>query len=127
VVAVALAAPFALVTLGLVVVVAACVVREDHGLRGLLCLRPVAYMGRISYGIYLCHLIVAAILATAVGHLLSPVSWFVLTLICTMWVAVVSFTFFETPFLRRKSRYSRLSQPDVDANRAQTQNVSLRC
>jgi peptidoglycan/LPS O-acetylase OafA/YrhL len=53
--------PLVLVQLVMALLVGACAVRADHGLRGLLELRPVRFVGTISYALYLVH--VAAITA----------------------------------------------------------------
>lgn len=53
--------PLVLVELTMTLLVGACVVRPDHGLRGLLEARPVRFVGTISYALYLVH--VAAITA----------------------------------------------------------------
>jgi len=54
-------APLVLVQLAMALLVGACSVRADHGLRGLLEARPVRFVGTISYALYLVH--VAAITA----------------------------------------------------------------
>jgi peptidoglycan/LPS O-acetylase OafA/YrhL len=63
-------APVVLVQLAMTLLVGTCVVRLDHGLRGLLEARPVRFVGTVSYELYLCH--VAAI--TAVKQLLPPLA-----------------------------------------------------
>ena len=63
--------PLVLVQLAMTLLVGACVVRADHGLRGLLELRPVRFVGTISYALYLVH--VAAITAVKLlAHALAP-------------------------------------------------------
>ncbi len=53
--------PLVLIELAMTLLVGACVVRADHGLRGLLEARPVRFVGTLSYALYLVH--VAAITA----------------------------------------------------------------
>jgi peptidoglycan/LPS O-acetylase OafA/YrhL len=53
--------PLVLVQLAMTLLVGACAVRGDHGLRALLEVRPVRFVGTISYALYLVH--VAAITA----------------------------------------------------------------
>ena len=45
--------------------VAACVIREDHLLAPLLRLRPLAYMGTVSYGMYLMHMLACNLVKAA--------------------------------------------------------------
>jgi peptidoglycan/LPS O-acetylase OafA/YrhL len=63
--------PLVLVQLAMTLLVGACVVRADHGLRALLELRPVRFVGTISYALYLVH--VAAITAVKLlAHAVAP-------------------------------------------------------
>jgi peptidoglycan/LPS O-acetylase OafA/YrhL len=87
--------------------------------RRVLAAAPLAWLGLISYGMYLWHLTVAQLLAlpsapghfsadgldlaTKVDHLTTPVL-FVLTLAATAAIAAVSYHLVELPFLRRKER-----------------------
>ena len=107
----ALGAKFEILTAWLVLLVGACVGREDHLGRGLLAARPMVWLGTISYGVYLYHLIVVLLLWVAGAGLLPP-AWFALvTLLVSAWMATVSHVFFERPFLRLKRRFER--QPDT--------------
>ncbi len=70
--------------------------------------RRLIYLGRISYGLYVYHgaaiLMTLAILASAPGWLL----WLIcppLSLCTTIAIAAISYRWFETPFLRLKTRY----------------------
>jgi peptidoglycan/LPS O-acetylase OafA/YrhL len=93
------------VQLGFGLLVTACVLREDHGLARVLRLRPLAWVGRVSYGVYLLHmpgLLVARELWAALG-VEGPgdlVSAFVAALV----LAALSRRFLERPFLRWKQR-----------------------
>ncbi|HTH94021.1 MAG TPA: acyltransferase [Rhodocyclaceae bacterium] len=93
-----------------VVVVACCVVREQHPLASLLALKPVAYIGSISYGMYLLHML-SKNLVVKLLHLASlpteGLHVFVLTLMMTILVAGFVFRHFESFFLTLKSRYTR--------------------
>ena len=87
--------------------------------RRVLALRPLAWLGLISYGVYLWHLTVAQVLAlpgdrahftsdgldlaAKVDFLTTPVL-FVLTLGATTAIAAASYYLVELPFLRRKER-----------------------
>ena len=87
--------------------------------RRLLAWAPIAWIGLVSYGIYLWHFPVAHVLgltndpqhfsATGLGlagkihHATTPIL-FVLTLAVTAAIAAVSYHVIELPFLRRKER-----------------------
>jgi peptidoglycan/LPS O-acetylase OafA/YrhL len=88
---------------------ASLVVREDNGLRGLLTLRPVAWIGAISYGIYLYHLIglhIATVALKAAG-IAQPVVHLLLYLGVTFLISDLSFRHFESPILRLRHRAGR--------------------
>jgi peptidoglycan/LPS O-acetylase OafA/YrhL len=64
--------------------------------------RPIAYIGTVSYGVYLLHMIGM--------HFASkiPGNWdFVVGFSITLAMAAFSYTFFERPLLRLKDRYRR--------------------
>jgi peptidoglycan/LPS O-acetylase OafA/YrhL len=87
--------------------------------RRVLAAAPLAWLGLISYGLYLWHLTVAEVLglrsdpghfsakgldlAAKIDHLTTPIL-FVLTLAATAAVAAASYYLVELPFLRRKER-----------------------
>jgi peptidoglycan/LPS O-acetylase OafA/YrhL len=87
--------------------------------RRVLAAAPLAWLGLISYGLYLWHLTVAEVLglrsdpghfsakgldlAAKIDHLTTPIL-FVLTLAATTAVAAASYYLVELPFLRRKER-----------------------
>jgi peptidoglycan/LPS O-acetylase OafA/YrhL len=91
---------------------AACVVREDHGLSWLLRWGPLQRIGVISYGLYLLHLFGlhgALLVRTKLPILDSEWIVFPLTFMFSIMIAEASFRFYETPFLRLKSRFDRQS------------------
>jgi len=120
-------APFALVALGLclmparlplwpawtatVALVGASVVREDHGLAALLRFRPVAFIGTVSYGMYLLNSLCIHFVHVVLGSMgvQYPPVIFPIGLAVTVGVAYVSYRYFETPFLALKTRFSRLN------------------
>ncbi len=91
--------------------VASCVIREDNILAIALRQRWVVHIGMISYGMYLMHGLVYDAL-TKIGNHFSD-SWrphslsgFFPALALTVGVATLSFRYYETQFLRMKSRFS---------------------
>jgi peptidoglycan/LPS O-acetylase OafA/YrhL len=100
-------------------VVAPAVFGEDAGglPRRVLAWAPLAWLGLVSYGVYLYHLVVAELLgdtsdpqhfsATGLGlttkvHTLTTPILFVLTLAVSAAAAAASYYLVELPFLRRK-------------------------
>ncbi|MGC2421817.1 MAG: acyltransferase [Candidatus Acidiferrales bacterium] len=93
--------------------VGACVVREDNGLAPFLRLRPVAYIGIISYGMYMLNTLTLDGLHPLLRRMgvINPVIVFPLFALMTVAVATLSYRYFESPFLKLKSRFSRLLPP----------------
>lgn len=98
-----------MVHLALALLVGSCVYREDHALAPLFCWAPMAYVGTISYGMYLLHMLSK----NMVTRLLSKVGLadvqplvFGCTVLVSVAVASLSYRYFESYFLRRKARYS---------------------
>jgi peptidoglycan/LPS O-acetylase OafA/YrhL len=89
-----------------------CVYHENHVLRPLLSLAPVKEIGKVSYGIYLLHIPVIAVVAHLVGGALQgrPLLAFVVELAPTLVLAELSFRLFESRFLRYKRRFSVVSR-----------------
>ncbi|MGB6598266.1 MAG: acyltransferase [Candidatus Acidiferrum sp.] len=90
--------------------VGACVIREDNGLAWFLRWKPVAYMGVVSYGMYMLNTLVLDCLKPILNRVgpHHPLLRFPIALVCTVFVASLSYRFLETPFLRLKERFSRL-------------------
>lgn len=96
---------YALMTL----LVGACVVREDHTAAPLLRAAPLASIGKVSYGVYLFHVLVLnlwEVIARALA-LESRGVIFVGVLLTTWGVALLSFRYFEARFLKLKDRFAR--------------------
>jgi peptidoglycan/LPS O-acetylase OafA/YrhL len=72
-------------------------------LHPLLEFKPVAYVGTISYGIYLMHMLAANAVRRAMGHQVG-VDVFIATVVLAVVMASISFRWFESPILRLKSR-----------------------
>jgi peptidoglycan/LPS O-acetylase OafA/YrhL len=83
---------------------AACVVREDHTIAGLLRLPPIKRIGTVSYGMYMYHMFVVAAVTALLNRvkLAFPYDRFLLTTVLTYAVAELSFRCYESPFLRLK-------------------------
>lgn len=91
--------------------IAAVVVRPDHGLRGLLTARPVMRIGEISYGIYLYHhvgLHLAGVVATRAG---LDWAWGHFALYAALSVILAEISF------RTLEDWSRRLRPDGGARR----------
>ena len=93
--------------LAMTLLVATCVVREDNALAPVLRVRVVAWIGTISYGIYLFHMLSVGVVrrALAGSELASPYVEFVGGAIVSIGVASVSYLTFERFFLRLKDRW----------------------
>ena len=101
------------IQLAMTALVASCVMREDHWLAPVLRARPVRYVGSISYGMYLYHLValmpVDALLRRVAVEL--PGLRFLLCGTVTIVVATVSYRLWEQPFLRTKARFAGDAAP----------------
>jgi peptidoglycan/LPS O-acetylase OafA/YrhL len=98
--------PLVAVHAALVLLVGACCLRPDHGLRRLTDAEGLRWIGTVSYGVYLLH--VSAI--TAWKRLL-PAAWistplvFALAFAVSVALAGASFRWFERPFLKLGDRF----------------------
>lgn len=92
----------------MVVLVGSCVIREDHFAMPLLRLPPLVRIGLLSYGIYLLHMFCRHGCKAILDKLgVSTEPWlFPLTLIVTVVVAQISYTFYEQRFLKLKDRFT---------------------
>jgi peptidoglycan/LPS O-acetylase OafA/YrhL len=94
-------------------VIVACVVGGAGLTHPILCFRPLAYVGKVSYGVYLLHpiVLICAFKAAKYLGLLHGAGYFVATvayLAIVIGVAGLSFKFFEAPILRFKERFARV-------------------
>jgi peptidoglycan/LPS O-acetylase OafA/YrhL len=92
----------------MMLLIASCVVREDHGLARFLTLSAVARIGALSYGIYLLHHIGLGIANKALDTLGIDVAFgdLLLGFPITYALCELSYRFYETPFLRLKRRFA---------------------
>jgi peptidoglycan/LPS O-acetylase OafA/YrhL len=91
-------------------IVGSCVLRENHPVAPFLTLKPMAYIGSISYGMYMLHMLcknAVVKLLGAVGIGSKGLEVFVLTLGVTAVVAGLSFKYYESVFLKLKTSYQR--------------------
>jgi peptidoglycan/LPS O-acetylase OafA/YrhL len=99
-------APLFAFQLSLAALVGTCVIQERHALAPLLRARPVAYLGAVSYGLYLLN-------STAIGlvkrlfpsHAGSAGFVFWLSLPLALALAALSHRYLEAPFLRLRARF----------------------
>jgi peptidoglycan/LPS O-acetylase OafA/YrhL len=90
-----------------VMLVGACIYREDHILAVIFKNRALAYTGTVSYGVYLLHMLVKnAVIKTSLGLNLDipPIGIFLITTLLSILVAGLSFRYFESFFLDMKKR-----------------------
>jgi len=95
------------IQMALLVLLAACVVRERHVLVPVLTLWPLARIGVVSYGIYLYHLLVYSPVSKVLDRfgVSSKYALFVAVAACTWLAAEVSYRLFERRFLALKKRF----------------------
>jgi peptidoglycan/LPS O-acetylase OafA/YrhL len=88
--------------------VGSAVIREDHVLMPALRLAPLAQIGTVSYGMYLLHMICRHAASTALERFGVTAEWplFPCTLAITVIAAWASYTFYESHFLKMKTRFS---------------------
>jgi peptidoglycan/LPS O-acetylase OafA/YrhL len=103
-------APWFTIHVALAMLVVACCMREDHALAPLLRLPLLAYLGTISYGLYLLHMLCKNVVGRAfafAGVELGAFTYFLATLLLSIAVAGLSHRHFESRFLRMKGRFER--------------------
>jgi peptidoglycan/LPS O-acetylase OafA/YrhL len=93
--------------------VGACVIREDNGLAPILTWHPIAWIGMLSYGMYLFNSLSGYIVRAVLGHLglVHPLILFPCGLGVTVAAAFLSYRYFESPFLELKKRFAHV-RPD---------------
>jgi peptidoglycan/LPS O-acetylase OafA/YrhL len=68
------------------------------------------HLGRISYGLYVFH---GPVIELMKSTSLPPIVWRVAAFTATVGIAWLSYRYFESPFLRLKTRYSLLDRGRV--------------
>lgn len=96
-----------LLNFGLVLLVGSCVIREDNILAKGLRLKPIAWIGTVSYGVYLLHMLCANAAKKALPEFIVeyPIGYFVLALAMSSVAATISFKYYESFFLKLKKRF----------------------
>ncbi|WP_295582934.1 acyltransferase [uncultured Lamprocystis sp.] len=100
--------PIYIIYLALTLLLGACVVREDHLLAPVLRFRPLVLIGRISYGLYLLHMLAYNLVKRGLGQWIGDQPWmlFGMTTLVGTAMAWVSFHYYESYFLRLKARFA---------------------
>lgn len=86
---------------------AACVIREDHGVAAFLTTPFLARVGVVSYGMYLLHMLSVnsvKVIFARIGVESAP-ALFVLAVLAAYFSAEMSYRLFESPILRLKKRF----------------------
>jgi len=102
----------------IVVVVGACVVKEDHWLQRVLTSWPVQYVGVVSFGVYLFHGLVYDTLQELSVFEAHSVAQFGACLAVSVAVASASYHYYESWFLKREERLSPVVAQTVQYARA---------
>ena len=101
--------PYVPASIVMALLVGACSIREDHALAPVFRWRPLAHIGTVSYGIYLMHMLARN--AVELGGISAArwpwASFFATTLVATL-AATISSRYYESFFLRFKTRFARL-------------------
>jgi peptidoglycan/LPS O-acetylase OafA/YrhL len=73
-------------------------------------LRPILYLGKISYGLYVFHLMFITLLGVGAAHTLGHrVGLICAAFLCTVMAALVSYKFLERPFLVLKGQFTHIA------------------
>lgn len=98
-----------LIQLSMMLFLGSLVIREDQGARPVLTFRPLAYLGMISYGVYVYHMWAIHPLRigfTKLGWKPASFAFFLAAVLASMLVAGLSYRFIEKPLLKLKSRFA---------------------
>jgi peptidoglycan/LPS O-acetylase OafA/YrhL len=90
--------------------VGSCVIAKRHALSSMLDVKPMVYIGSVSYGIYMLHMLCKNFVLKSLGLAAFSVAGnhvFVITLALSTIAAGLSFKYYESIFLRMKMVYER--------------------
>jgi len=97
--------PLLVISLAMTCLVATVVVRPDHGMRTAFDAKVLTYVGKISYGIYLYHMLAINAARRFAVPSRQPVLVFLVALPLAVALATLSYRYFELPFQRLKHRF----------------------
>ena len=102
---------FSVIYFCMTIIVASCVIREDHILAKIFSWKPLRVIGTVSYGMYLLHMLSYNVVKRVLRmfSLNYPPLSFVVTLLAVTLAAWISYRYYESFFLRMKSKFSRAS------------------
>jgi peptidoglycan/LPS O-acetylase OafA/YrhL len=103
--------PILLICLAMTYLIAACAIRPDHSLRLLFDNTQLRYVGTISYGMYLLHMLAINLARRVAGPGASNLALLALALPLAVAFATISFRYFERPFLALKDRFTTGAPP----------------
>ena len=98
-------------------------------LRGFLTLRPIRYLGMITYGLYVFHIaaiwtVVKVLRRIGVDGALQGPAIIIFSLVLVFVVSAVSFKYLELPFLRLKRRFEAVHARDDSPDKHPSSNAS---
>jgi len=106
--------PLLVIHVMMVLVVGSACIQPRHLMRPIL-VNPVAvYLGTISYGIYLLHMIVINVIKRIVPGEMTPMTKFSLALVGAVAAASLSYWFYEIWFLRLKHKWASKATAEKD-------------
>ncbi len=107
--------PRVLIHLTMLLLVASCVVREDHSLQPLLTWAPVRRVGVLSYGFYLYHMLAYWPVSKVLERAGLPAKYFLFPCVAlASWViAELSYRCFEQRWMALKERFQSAPRPEA--------------
>jgi peptidoglycan/LPS O-acetylase OafA/YrhL len=114
-----------LVAVAMLGLVASCVIREDNDLARFLRWPPLVWVGTVSYGMYMLHMLAVNIVRKIehVAHIHTPYIDFAGGLLMALILASGSFMLYERPFLILKDKLFREAKPAMPPASTVTENL----